>query len=447
MVTVLEKEPRLGGKVATEMIAGMPVDTGPDGILVRAAPAARMLAQLGLDPLQRSPAATGAFIWVRGRLRRLPAGTLFGVPDRLLPLLRSGLVTPVGFVRAGADLVLPRRDPGESADPTLEQLLLPRFGRQVFDNLIEPMLGGVHAGRASRLSARSAAPEVMAMISGRRSLYRALHSRPARPSGPALVGLDGGLQQLIDGLRDAILRSPQARIVTGATVSAVRRTDHGYTVLTDRGDPLTVDDVVIAAPAWEAARVLGPLAPAAAAAAAGIPYAGVATVTLGYAPDSFEAPLRGTGFLVPPAERRLLVGCSWLTAKWPQLRSSDLALLRCMVGRDGDQAWADLDDAALTAAVRADLAASMGIRANPIAVHIRRLPQAMPQYTVGHAQRLAALDAALVSLPGVHVTGAGYRGVGIASCLAQAEAAAAAVRGRPVDGPPIPLSPAGTAQR
>jgi oxygen-dependent protoporphyrinogen oxidase len=418
--------------VATEQVAGLPVDTGPDAVMVRAPAASRLLAELGLDPLRRAPAGIGAYIWARGRLRPLPAGSMFGVPDRLLPLLRSGLVGPTGFVRAGGDLVLPRREHPD-ADPTIEQLLRPRFGRQVYENLIEPMLGGVHAGRGSRLSARSSVPEVAALIAGHRSLYLTLRSRGPRPTGSALVCLDGGLDRLIDALRAAILLAPGARVLTGATVTSVQRAGRGYLVIADGVPPLEVDDVVIATPAWEAARLLGPLAPAAAAAAAAIPHAGVATVTLAYPPSAIGRPLDGTGFLVPPAERRLLVGCSWLTAKWPQLRSDSVALLRCMVGRDGDQAWAELDDAQLSAAVRAELATSMQVSGEPSAVHIRRMPRAMPQYTVGHGDRLAAIDAALVGLPGVRVTGAGYRGVGIAGCLGQAEAAAAAVLDRSLE--------------
>ena len=452
-VILIEADRRLGGKVATEQLAGLPVDTGPDSILVRAPVADRILTELGLDPLRRAPAGTGAFVWARGRLRPLPAGSMFGVPDRLWPLLRSGLVGPLGFVRAGADLVLPR-PARPDADPTIEQVLRPRFGRQVFENLIEPMLGGVHAGRASRLSARSAVPEVMALASGRRSLYLALRTRrraavpgaaasgatgtagpagsaaSAAPSGAALISLEGGLARLIDALRAAVEAAPGARVLTGVRVTAVQRAGQGYLVLADGMPPLAVDDVVIATPAWEAARLLGPLAPAAAEAAGAIPHAGVATVIVAYRPETIGRPLVGTGFLVPPAQGRLLVGCSWLTSKWPQLAGHRVVLLRCMVGRDGDQAWADLDDDALLAAVRAELAESMGVTGEPVAVHLRRMPRAMPQYTVGHADRLTAITAALVGLPGVQLTGAGYRGVGIAGCLAQAEATAAAVLGR-----------------
>jgi len=226
-------------------------------------------------------------------------------------------------------------------------------------------------------------------------------------------------------------------VLTGAEVTAISRAPGGGHRVTGTGfATLDADDVVLAVPAGSAARLLQPLAPAAAAPLEAIGYAGVATVILGYRPQ--DVPARtGTGFLVPPVEGRLLVGCTWLTAKWPHLRSGlrsglqqDPVLVRAMVGRDGDQAWAALDDVALVAAVRAELAEAMGLHAEPVDVVVRRMPGAMPQYTVGHADRLAAADRALAGLPGVHLTGAGYRGVGISGCLAQAAVTADAVRRR-----------------
>ena len=386
----------------------------------------------GIVPrLRRGPDTGGAYLWVRGTLRPLPSGSVFGVPDKLLPLLRTGVVSPLGFVRAGADLVLPRRR--LEGDPTIAEVLAPRFGSQVFDNLIEPMLGGVHAGRASRLSARSTVPEVMALTANSRSIYLALRRRgaPRRGDGPALISLDGGLRVLVEALARAVTEAG-ARISLDCPVRGLRAGPGGWRM--SAGDRvLEADDVVLTVPAWAAAPLLEPVAPQVARQLAGIEYVGVATATMVYPSDAWK-PLPGTGFLVPPGEGRLLVGCTWLSAKWPQLRAraerENVVVLRCMVGRDGDQIWAGLDDEALVARIRHDLRESMGITAAPVRADVRRLPRAMPQYAPGHGDRLTAIEASLP--PGVQVTGAGYRGVGIASCVAGAKKTAAAVLARPL---------------
>lgn len=428
-VEVVEAAPRLGGLIRTDEVAGMAVDTGPDALLVRLPAMADLLTELDLDGLRRGPDTGGAYLWVRGRLRPLPSGSVFGVPDKLLPLLRTGVVSPRGFLRAGADLVLPRRDLG--GDPTIAQVLAPRFGGQVFDNLIEPMLGGVHAGRATRLSARSTIPDVMALTANRRSVYLALRRRgaPRRDAGPALVSLDGGLRVLVESLAAAVTDAG-ARISLGCPVHRLQATPVGW-ALTAGDRVLDADDVVLTVPAWAAAPLLESVAPQAARQVAGIDYVGVATVTMVY-PSTASKPLQGNGFLVPPGEGRLLVGCTWLTTKWPQLREraeqQQMLVVRCMVGRDGDQVWADLDDEALVTRLRHELRESMGVTAEPLQASVRRLPAAMPQYAPGHADRLTAIDAGLP--PGLRVTGAGYRGVGIASCVSAASTTAAAVLAR-----------------
>jgi oxygen-dependent protoporphyrinogen oxidase len=225
------------------------------------------------------------------------------------------------------------------------------------------------------------------------------------------------------------------RVLTGHAVRELARTPSGYRVdLSAAGAPggLEADDVVLAVPAHVATRLLAPLAPAAAAAASAVEHTGVATLTLVYPRSALRRPMTGTGFLVPPVDRRLLVGCTWLSSKWPDLADDRVALIRCMVGRDGDASWAELDDAALLAAVRTELAASMGIVDAPSQVLVRRMPLAMPQYTVGHADRLAAIDGDLARCAGLHVTGAGYRGAGLASCITAAKACAQSVLARPV---------------
>jgi oxygen-dependent protoporphyrinogen oxidase len=426
-VRVLESGTRAGGKVTTRPVAGLPVDTGPDAFLSRAPELRALIEDLGLAADVVGPSASGAYVWSRGRMRRLPAGAMFGVPDRLVPLLRSGLLSPLGTLRAGLDLVRPATRLPE--DPSVGQIVRPRFGGEVFDRLVEPLLGGVHAGSADQLSARSSVPEIAALAAPpTRSLFLSLRRRrkateaaaAGAPRTPPLVSLRGGMSGLTGALADALGDA----VRTGAEVTTLTRTDDHYAIATT-GETVEADVVVLATPAHVSASLLAGLAPELAEVLREIPYVGVANVTLAI-PRSVmpELPPDGTGFLVPPIEGELVVGCSWLTSKWPHLANDDVALLRCLVGRQGDDRWTLLDDASLVTAVRADLVRMLGLTAAPVETLVQRWPAAMPQYTVGHADRLTRIDAALARLGGLHLTGAAYRGVGLAGCVAQAHSLA-----------------------
>ena len=420
-LTLVEGGSQLGGKVANQQFSGHLVDTGPDAVLVRAPAMAALLQDLGLDNQIVAPASLGAHVWSRGKLRRLPTGTLFGVPDRLWPLLKSGLMSPAGLARAALDLVLPRRSPS-NPDPSIADLVAPRLGSQVFDRLVEPLLGGVHAGRAAELSAHSTVPDIEALASKNRSLYLGLrkmrrHAPP--PSGaPVLVTLTGGLGLLVEALT-ARLAADDVRL--NATVRLITRAGTGYRVELVGGKNIAADAVVLATPAYATAGLLLELAPDAATVLAKIPYVDVATIWLSYPRSAMGRRLDGTGFLVPPEEGKLMVGCTWSSAKWPHLADDNLVLIRCMVGRRGDRRWLDLNDENLVSRVHDELVEAMGLTARPLHQSIQRWPQAMPQYLVGHQDRLNALDAATHHLPGLHLTGAAYRGVGLASCVADAK--------------------------
>ena len=420
-ITLVEAGPQLGGKVATQEFGGHLVDTGPDALLMRVPAMATLLKDLGFNDQLVAPASLGAHVWSRGRLRRLPTGTLFGVPDRLVPLVKSQLLSPMGLVRAALDLVLPRNR-SLSDDPSIADLVAPRLGAQVFDRLVEPLLGGVHAGRAAELSARSTVPEIAALARKNRSLYLGLrrlrhHAAPSS-GGPVLITLAGGLVRLIEALA-AQLGKADVRLNTD--VSLVARDGAGYRVDLADGQSIAADAVVLATPAFVSSRLLTDVAPDVATVLDEIPYVDVATIWLAYPPSAMGRPLDGTGFLIPPEEGKLLVGCTWSSAKWPHLHDDNLVLIRCMVGRRGDTRWLSMDDQALVSGVHDELVESMGLTSGPIHQSIQRWPNGMPQYVVGHQNRLDAMKASLSRLPGLYLTGAAFRGVGLASCVADAE--------------------------
>ncbi len=419
-ITLVEAGPRLGGKVATEEFSGHLVDTGPDALLVRVPAMADLLKDVGLGDQLVAPSALGAHIWSRGQLRRIPAGTMFGVPDRLISLLRSRLLSPLGLARAALDIVLPRRTLPD--DPSIADLVAPRLGSQVFDRLVEPLLGGVHAGRAGELSARSTVPEIAALAGKNRSLYLGLlrlrlHAKPSS-GGPVLITLAGGLGRLVEALTT---RMGDADLRLNSAAALVAREGDGYRVELVDGESIAADAVVMATPAFVTAPMLADMAPDVAAVLEQVPYVDVATIWLAYPRSAMGRPLDGTGFLVPPEENKFLVGCTWSSAKWPHLADEDLVLIRCMVGRRGDTRWLTMDDETLVRRSHEELVESMGLTGAPVHQSVQRWPQAMPQYLVGHAGRLAALDTELKHLPRLYLTGAAYRGVGIASCVADAK--------------------------
>ena len=419
-LTVIEAGPKMGGKVSTESFGGHQVDVGPDALLVRVPAMAALLEDLGFGDQLVAPSTLGAYIWSRSQLRRIPTGTMFGVPDRLVSLLKSRLLSPLGLARAALDLVLPRRP--VSDDPSIADLVAPRLGSQVFDRLVEPLLGGVHAGRATELSARSTVPEIAALAAKNRSLYLGLlrlrrHAKP-KSGGPVLVTLAGGLGRLVEALTE---RLTDADLRVNSAVRLVAREGDGYRVELVDEESITADAVVLATPAYASAGLLADMAPEIAAVLGEVPYVDVATIWLAYPRSAMGRPMDGTGFLVPPEEDKFLVGCTWSGAKWPHLADDDLVLIRGMVGRRGDTRWMSMDDETMVRRVHDELVESMGLTSGPVDQSVQRWPQAMPQYLVGHAARLAALDAGLTHLPRLYLTGASYRGVGIASCVADAE--------------------------
>jgi oxygen-dependent protoporphyrinogen oxidase len=292
----------------------------------------------------------------------------------------------------------------------------------VFDRLVEPLLGGVHAGRAAELSAHSTVPDIEAIARDNRSLYlgirRMRRNAPPASGGPALVTLDGGLARLVEAL---VTRLAGADLRPDSTVGLIARVGDRYRVALVGGEEIVADAVVLATPAFATARLLADLAPEAATELAQIPYVDVATICLAYPRTALGRPLDGTGFLVPPEEGKFLVGCTWSSAKWPHLADDTHVVIRCMVGRRGDSRWLDMDDETIVRRVHGELVEAMGLTAGPVQERVQRWPQAMPQYLVGHQDRLDALDAALRDLPGLYLTGAAYRGIGLASCVANAQ--------------------------
>jgi oxygen-dependent protoporphyrinogen oxidase len=439
-VTVLEGSPRLGGKLAVSPVAGIDVDAGAEALLARRPEGVGLLAELGLDAERRQPGTTSAGIWTRGQVRPLPRRQFMGVPAEPAELASTGLLSPAGAARAAADAELPAA-PADDADASVTDRVGARMGREVVDRLVEPLLGGVYAGRCEDLSFQAtlaplaaAAPRFAALGEAVASLLPA----PAGPAGPAptpppvFTTLAGGLGTLPPLLAAA----SGADVRTRATVRELARTAGGWRLTIGSAHApqwLDADAVILALPARPASRLLAGTSPAAAAALAEISYASMAVITLAYPDAAFPAPPAGSGFLVPAVDGHAIKAVTYSTVKWPHLRSSGagqqagLHLVRCSVGRLGDEAILQRDDDELAGLAAADLAAAAGVRGRPADVRVTRWGGGLPQYSVGHLSRVARIRAGVAAQPGLAVCGAAYDGVGIPACIASARQAAGQV--------------------
>ena len=426
-VTLIEAEERLGGKIRSRTFAGATVDLGPEAFVAGVPEARALCTALGLEEDLVAPSTGKTTVWTRGRLRPLPDGLVHGVPTSAGAIARSGILSPGGVVRAGLDLFLPRTE--LPPDPTVMQVIAPRFGREVVERLVEPLLGGIHAGCADRLSTAAIAPHLATTAQRHRSLMRGLRaSRPPKgaKATPMLVSVAGGLERLVDRLRAALER---VEVHTGTqVVSVTRQSDGRYRLLCEHGAALVADGVVLAVPAWAAARILRAMAPELSSLLEALAYASVTTVLLAYAASAFPRPLDGSGFLVPRIEGRLLTACTVCTTKWPHVRASDTIIVRCSAGRWGDERALHLDDDALVEQIHRELIQAMGVQERPCERMVTRWPQAIPQYETGYQARVAEIETALTLWPSLVLAGASYHGVGIASCIQDGTRAAASLR-------------------
>ncbi|HVB77303.1 MAG TPA: protoporphyrinogen oxidase [Candidatus Nitrosotalea sp.] len=424
-IVLIEAEGELGGKVRTRELAGLPVESGPDAFLTRAREAVELCQALDLGPDLIAPSRLPAQIWDGRHLHRIPAGLVLGAPVRLRPLARSGILSPRGLARAGLEPLMPSHVP--AGDHSVRELIVPRFGVEVFDRLVDPLLGGIYAGSADQLSAESVLPQLVEAARGRRSLILAMRQRrPEASTQPTFYSLRGGLSRLITGLEQSL---SGVKVHRGQPVEAVWRGPGGEYLLRVGSGTLSASSVILAAPAHVAARLTATLDSGLAADLAGIDHADVATVALTYARSALPRPLQSSGFLVPSRAQRLLVGMTATSSKWPHLgegtsHGQPTFVLRAAVGRAGDTAWMAMDDDQLLASVHAELASALGLTSSPLEGWVTRWPAALPQYTVGHGARLRRLDEALGRLPGLFLAGAGYRGIGLPACIAQGQSAA-----------------------
>jgi oxygen-dependent protoporphyrinogen oxidase len=420
-VTVIESSASVGGKLRVSDVAGIPVDEGAETFLRRQPEALDLVESLGRTAELVSPHATSAAVWSRGALRPLPGRTVLGIPSD--PAVLRGVLTVGESARAALDRVLPGQPPGD--DVSVGHWVGHRLGRAVVERLVDPLLGGVYAGRADDLSLAATVPQLprderSALVAARRAL-----PEPSATAGPVFATLTAGMGSLAAALGAAI-RANGGTILTGRAVRRIDRAAGGWRVVhgpTTDEQPVIADAVIVAVPASPAARLLSGPVPAAASELASIESASIAIITSAWPIDA--APAAGiSGYLVPAVYGRPVKAVTFASSKWAHLAGSAHVIVRCSIGRHGDVTDLQRDDSDLVAAAVSELTSYAGFRGRPVDSRVSRWGGGLPQYAVGHRARVARIRSAVSAVPGLAVCGATYEGVGVPACIRTGQAAA-----------------------
>jgi oxygen-dependent protoporphyrinogen oxidase len=427
-VTLLEAGSRLGGTIQTERADGFLLEAGPDSFISEKPWALALAERIGLGPrlCRTNDRFRRTYVVRGGRLRPLPEGFLLLAPTRAWPVLASRVFSWRGKLRLGLDLALPRRR--AAGDESLGSFVRRRLGREALERVAQPLVGGIYTADPDRLSVAATMPRFLALEREHRSLILGLRRTARRQAVGAsgarwslFVTLAGGMEELVAALA---ARLPAGSVRLGAPVAALAAAPGGWRVEPLAGPPLHADGVILAGPAPLMAPVVKPVDPALAGLLEGIAYASSATIALAYPRPAIRHPLDGFGFVVPRVERRAILACTFSSVKYPGRAPDGVALLRVFVGGAMQAGLLAADDAELRALAHRDVAALLGIAGDPVLARVWRHPAAMPQYDVGHLDRLAAIEARLDALPGLALAGGAYQGVGIADCVRSGEAAA-----------------------
>ncbi|HVX67352.1 MAG TPA: protoporphyrinogen oxidase [Bryobacteraceae bacterium] len=425
---LIERQPRLGGVIRTDKVHGCVLEAGPDSFISQKPWAYELIRSLGLgeEVIGSNDHLRVTYVVKRRKLVRLPDGLMLMIPTKVLPVLGSSLLGWGTKVRMGLEWL--RRPPrGEAGDRSVAQFVTSHYGREAVEYLAEPLLAGIYGGDPENLSVESVLPRLAELERRYGSLTRGvLHERgkvKKQAKGmPLFQTLKSGLGQLVETLEAQTRPAPE---VLHGTAEAMAREAGGYRLRVN-GEWIEADHIVLACQAYEAAALLPAVDGELSRALAAIPYSNAITVSIGYLRKQFAHPLNGFGFLVPKKERRLLMACTWIGTKFSHRVPDSKAVLRCFVGGEDSSALA-LSDQELETQIRAELRDIMGVTETPDFVHIARWPRSMAQYPVGHAARVAAIEGRLAKLPGLHLAGNAYHGIGIPDCVRMGRAAAEAI--------------------
>jgi oxygen-dependent protoporphyrinogen oxidase len=428
-VVLLEGADRTGGKLRRVQLAGAWVDVGAEAMLARRPEGIGSAEAVGLTGDLIHPLTSAAMLRSRGENRPLPASTLLGVPTDLAAVRSAQVLSDHTLASIAAEPALGPYPP-LGGDVSVGDLVAQRFGAEVVDRLVDPLLGGVYAGHAHHISLQAAIPALAyRLIEQGDSLLKAaravVEAGGREDSGaPVFASVTGGLARLAE----LLAATNRFTVRTQTPARAVRRTENGFSLVVGAvpvEEEIEADAVVLATPASKTSALLVSVAPAAALELNDIATASMAIVSLAFDPAAIGGLPPGSGMLVPHIEGLSVKAMTFTSQKWPGAgQDGGVALLRASLGRAGEEWALQREDSELVALARADLATTTGLTAEPIDSHVQRWGGALPQYAVGHVQRVVRVRASVAQVPGLAVCGAVYDGVGIPACIGSAHIAA-----------------------
>lgn len=437
--TLIEAEPYWGGKIVTYRDDGFVIEGGPDTFVVTKPWGVRLCKELGIaDRLKgTNPQTKKTYILKNDVLHELPGGLTMMIPTEFSPMIRTGLLSWPAKARMGLDFFLPPAE--ENGDETLGEFVTRRLGRAAYENLIEPLMSGIYAGDGDQLSLQATFPYLrqlemkhgglvkgaLAVRRERASKTRSNGKSPKATPGSHSIFLTPvtGLAEIVEALVDS-LKESGVDLRSGAVVQEVLRAQEGYHIQLAGGETLAAENVILATPAYVSASLVENFAPGLAGELNAIEYVSTATVTLAYREADLPRPLDGYGYVIPRQEGRQALACTWTSTKFPHRAPEGYNLLRVFIGRAGQQDQIARDETSLLEIAREELRLTLGISAQPVLKRVYRWEEAMPQYNLGHPERLARITTLLEDFPGLAVAGNGYQGIGIPDCIHSGELAA-----------------------
>ncbi len=429
---VFEKENSPGGKLLTEKIGGLTLEGGPDSYLPEKIWSVQLINKVGLasEMLCSNDEHKGTFIYSRGHLHPLPEGVMLMVPTMIMPLVRSGLISWPGKFRMGLELFVPPRK--DHKDESLAEFVTRRLGKECLEKIAEPLVAGIHTSNPDNMSVRAIFPRFIDMEQKSGSLIKGMidamrkmpHRNPSAPKMTYFMSLKEGMGELVRGCLSFI---GEDRVITGTAVVAVGKQAGAYRVTFGDGSTEDFDAVVLSTPSHVTKDILNDLDQELCRLLAAIEWSSSATVSLAFHKEDIKRPLPGFGFIVPRVENRRINACTWTSIKWSYRAPADILLIRSFVGGGHHEELVSLNDQELLGAVREELGDIVDITAEPGFYKVYRWFKGMPKYTVGHLERMSAVDDKLRAHRGLLLIGCSYRGIGIGDCAKSGFDAAATI--------------------